>query len=361
MTDLLARAEQNPASLTRADLVRLLSVADGAPFAALEAAARRVREAHTGKAVYLRGLIEMGNRCTKDCRYCGLRRSNRALHRYTIPEADCLRMARWARDHSYGSIVLQSGELESEENTARIERILRALRAEDGEQLGITLSLGEQTPEVYRRWREAGADRYLLRIETSDPRLYAALHPADHSFTRRLDCLRALRALGYQVGTGVMIGLPGQTREQLADDLLFFRREGVDMIGMGPWLPHRAAPLGQGTELTPTFCARQLGLGLRMIAAARLLLPTCNIAAATALQALQDDGRERGLRAGANVVMPNITDRLYRADYQLYENKPCIGEDPLKCRGCLEARIRLAGCTVAWHTPGTPKHYQEAQ
>lgn len=354
---LLDRAQATPGQLTRADLVTLLSLPEGDEVQALYAAAQAVRKRISGKKVYLRGLIEMGNICAKDCYYCGIRKSNTAAHRYSIGLDDVVRMAQWAQLQGYGSIVLQSGELEGEQHTALIEDILKAIRALPGPRLGITLSLGEQTPEVFQRWKTAGADRYLLRIETSDPTFYAKLHPADHSWKRRLGCLRTLRDLRYQVGTGVMIGLPGQTLEQMAEDILFFQREDIDMIGMGPWLPHKQAPLGQGTEMTEAFRARQLGLGLRMIACTRLQLHTTNIAAATALQAIVDDGREQGLLAGANVVMPNVTDAAFRPDYQLYDNKPCVGEDPLCCKGCLETRIRLTGGEIAWNDPGTPPHY----
>ena len=227
--------------------------------------------------------------------------------------------------------------------------------------LGVTLSLGEQTGETYARWKAAGAHRYLLRIETSSPALYAKLHPADHSWTARRDCLRALKRLGYCTGSGVMCALPGQTVRDLAGDIAFFAEEDLDMIGMGPYIPHPDTPMGAGAgAMSKEDKARRLELGLRMIAATRLALGGVNIAAATALQALDPDGREKGLLAGANVVMPNITAREYRAAYTLYEGKPCLGEDAVQCRGCIERRIASIGETVARGERADPPHFLAA-
>lgn len=351
--DLLSRAAAAPLALSHEELVRILSPADEAERAALHAAAYGVKLRVSGPRVFLRGLVEIGNVCAKNCFYCGLRRDNAAVHRYVIPEADVVRMARWAFERRYGSVVLQSGEIEGAAHAESIARIVRAIRAFGGEDFAIVLSLGEQTEEVYRLWREAGAVRYLLRIETSSPSLYATLHPADHSWTRRRDCLRALGRLGYQVGSGVMIGLPGQTADDLAADIEFFRDENIHMIGMGPFLPHSQTPLG----VVCVDPARQLALGLDMVAATRLFLHDRNLAATTVLQSLAPDGRERALKAGANVVMPNVTDTAYRRDYRLYENKPCLEETSDQCRGCLERRIASIGEKIAWGEPGTSPHY----
>ena len=350
---LLARAAERPLALSHGEIVRLLSPEGEAERAALHAAAYAVKLRVSGPRVFLRGLVEIGNVCAKNCYYCGLRRDNAAVHRYQIPEEDVVRMARWALDRRYGSVVLQSGEIEGEAHAEQIARIVRAIRAFGDPTFAVVLSLGEQTEEVYRLWREAGAARYLLRIETSNPALYATLHPADHSWTRRRDCLRALGRLGYQVGSGVMIGLPGQTVDDRASDIEFFRDERIDMIGMGPFLPHSQTPLGS----VAVDNARQLALGLDMVAVARLFLHDCNLAATTVLQSLAPDGRERALKAGANVVMPNVTDTSYRRDYRLYENKPCLDETSDQCRGCLSRRIASIGETIAWGEPGTSPHY----
>ena len=211
-------------------------------------------------------------------------------------------------------------------------------------ELGITLSCGEQSNETYRRWFESGAHRYLLRIESSTPELYAKIHPQNelHSFDKRLKSLQLLKEIGYQVGTGVMIGLPFQTMENLADDLLFLKQIDVDMVGMGPYIEHEDNPLYEFRHLLKTKQER-FDLALKMVAALRLLMPDINIAAATALQAIDPAGREKALAIGANVIMPNLTPCDFRKEYQLYEDKPCLDEDAELCKNCLEARIELAG------------------
>ncbi len=353
LADLLAAAVERPYALGHGDLARLVALEAPEERRALYEAAYRVKLRQTGPRVFLRGLLEIGNVCAKNCLYCGLRRDNPHPRRYQIPEDDIVRMARWAFDQRFGSVVLQSGEIESDAHTESIGRVVRRIRAFGGDSFAIVLSLGEQTEEVYRLWKEAGAARYLLRIETSRPALYARLHPADHRWSRRRDCLLTLKRLGYQLGTGVMIGLPGQTPDDLAADLEFFRDIDADMLGMGPFLPHSQTPLGTAV-VDPR---RQLELGLNMVAAARLYLHDRNLAATTVLQSLAPDGREQALRAGANVLMPNVTDRAYRRHYLLYENKPCTDEAADECRLCLLGRVASVGETIAWGDPGTPPHF----
>lgn len=352
LEQILARAAARSRNLSLDDLVRLVSLEDPDERRAVYRAAYAQKCRVSGRLVSMRGLVEIGNVCAKDCLYCGIRRSNAALERYRLSREDVLRMARIDAEAGYASIVLQGGEVESEENTAFIEACLRDM-APLG--LGVTLSLGEQTEAVYRRWREAGASRYLLRIETSSPALYARLHPADHSWARRAECLAALRRCGYQVGTGVMCALPGQTMEDLARDLVFFGERDVDMIGMGPYIPHPDTPLAAAPQ--PWDAAGRLRLGLNMIAAARLYLHDVNIAATTALQALAPDGREQGVLAGANVMMPNVTDVAYRRRYQLYAGKPCLDENAQQCRGCLERRLASIGERVNYGARGDSPHY----
>ncbi len=351
---LLAKAQERPGVLAHEELRTLLALED---TEVLFEAAYRLKCRLVGKNVALRGIVEMGNVCAKDCYYCGIRRGNANVRRYQLSEDDVVRMARLCYDMAYGSVVLQSGEIESEAHTEFIERIILRIKEFCGDSFGITLSLGEQSEEAYRRWLEAGAHRYLLRIETSSPALYARLHPADHSYGRRLKCLRVLKRLGYQTGSGVMIGLPGQTLDDLAADVAFFRDMDLDMIGMGPYLPHRDTPLGRDIPLTPEYAARQLKLGLKMIAVTRLYLHDVNIAATTALQALDERGREQGLLAGANVMMPNATDTECRRNYQLYENKPCLDENSRKCRNCLNWRVIAIGEKIAWGVRGDPPHF----
>jgi len=352
----LEKAKTRAKALSAAELERLLSAPGPDERAAIRAAALEVKRRHCGNLVSIRGIVELGNVCAKDCFYCGIRKSNPSLRRYTLAVEDVVRMAKTNRDLGYASIVLQGGEIESEANTRYIEKCLEGIAELD---LGITLSLGEQTEDVYRRWKAAGASRYLLRIETSNPALYATLHPADHSWERRRECLAALRRCGYQVGTGVMCALPGQTPRDLANDIVFYGETDADMIGMGPYIPHPDTPLAKSAP--PLSAEERLETGLDMIAAARLYLHDVNIASTTALQALAPDGRERGILAGANVVMPNVTDTAYRAAYQLYAGKPCLNENASLCRGCLERRIESIGEKINWRQRGDSPHFFNRQ
>lgn len=330
--------------MNRTDIIQILSLTDPQALQELYARAYAVKKQHVGTTVYFRGIIELSNICTKDCLYCGIRRSNRRLTRYLMNTQEILTAADWAHQHRYGSIVLQAGERTDAEYTGLIEELLHEIKRRTHGELGLTLSLGEQTLETYERWYKAGAHRYLLRIETSSKELYRQLHPADHLFEERLACLRFLKDIGYQTGTGVMIGLPGQTLEHLADDILFFKALDVDMIGMGPWIPHTDTPLA-----TDNFSRKaQLELGLKMIAATRLYLQNVNIASTTALQALSPTGRELGLQAGANIIMPNITPVKYRDGYQLYNGKPCLDEESEQCQACLEKRVHSIGETIGY-------------
>lgn len=336
----------------------ILTTVDRDEVEAVRAAAERTLLDHCGDTVRLRGLIEFSNRCVLDCRYCGIRRGNRAVRRYTLPLDDGVACARWCAGKGYGSLVLQSGERRDAAFVRCVEAMIRAIKAAtrsaaqpDG--LGITLCVGEQTEETYARWFAAGAHRYLLRIETSSPELFAALHPPEQRHETRLACLRTLRAIGYQVGTGVMIGLPGQTVEHLIDDLLFFRDMDVDMLGMGPYIPHAQAVLPGAIPAAE----ERLRLGLRMIAAARLLLRDVNIAATTALQAMADDGREQGLRFGANVIMPQVTPPRVRRMYTLYDGKPCLDESAGQCAECLDARIASVGRRTLRDQWGDSAHF----
>ncbi len=317
--------------------------------------AYRVKLEQVGKLVYFRGIIEFSNICAKNCYYCGIRRDNTAVKRFSMTEDEVLDCAKLAHDYRYGSIVLQAGERNDPDFVNFVEKIVRGIKQISNDGLGITLSLGEQSPETYRCWFEAGAHRYLIRIETSNRNLYQSLHPQGHNFDRRLACITQLKKIGYQVGTGVMIGLPGQTEEDLAGDILFFQELDVDMIGMGPYIVHHDTPMaGKSPEFNP---ARQLRLGLNMIAATRLALKDVNIAATTALQALDPRGRELGLQAGANIIMPNITHTRYRSSYQLYDNKPCLDENARLCRACLTHRITGIGEDIGYNKWGDSPHF----
>ena len=311
----LERALVAPKNLTFDELAQMLASADEGLWREIFAAAREVK-AKCGKTEVLpRGLIETSNICAKDCLYCGIRKGNAKVPRYLMPEEEVGACVDEARRRGYPAVAFQAGEIESEANIAYYERILAKCRG-----LEVTLSLGEQTEEVYRRWKEAGAMRYLIRIETSNRELYAKIHPAECSFERRLGCIRTLKRLGYVTGSGVMIGLPGQTIEDLARDVVFYGDEELDMVGMGPFIPTPGTPLASagprgrgpyGVELT-----------CRMIALTRIYLHGVNIVAATALEALDPEGgRNRGIEAGANVVMPVLTPEKYRKGYDLYLGK----------------------------------------
>ena len=300
------------------ELAEMLASEDEGLWREIFAAAREVK-AKCGKTETLvRGLVETSNVCAKDCLYCGIRKGNAKVPRYLIPEDEVEKCIDEARRRGYPAVAFQAGEIESEANTAYYERLLEKCRG-----LEVTLSLGEQTEEVYRRWKDAGAMRYLIRIETSNRELYAKIHPAECSFERRLGCIRTLKRLGYVTGSGVMIGIPGQTVEDLARDIVFYGEEGLDMVGMGPYVPAPGTPMGD------LDCNRRqstaVELGLRMIALTRLYLHGVNIVAATALEALDPEGgRNRGIAAGANVVMPVLTPERYRKRYDLYPGKTVV-------------------------------------
>lgn len=353
MTSIEKIAEKS--RFTRDDIIRLLD-AEGPDRTRLFNKALEVKLREVGRKVYFRGLVELSNVCSKDCYYCGIRKSNSKVKRYSLSDEQVLEAARFAFRNNYGSMVLQAGEVATPAFTLRIERLLKEIKALSRGKLGITLSLGEQSGEVYERWFEAGAHRYLLRIETSNEKLYKRLHPDDHLFETRTKCLEMLKTIGYQTGTGVMIGLPFQTTGQMADDLLFMQQFNIDMVGMGPYLEHAGTPLYEfRDQLLPV--EDRFDLSLKMIAILRLMMKDINIAAATALQAIDPMGREKAVKVGANVIMPNITPGLYRNEYALYENKPCVDEEPEQCAGCLDARVALADSDIGYGEWGDSKHW----
>jgi len=348
-------------SLDKEDICYLLQT-KGDELKALLKHSAEVKRKTVGDKVYLRGLIELSNICAKNCYYCGIRKDNTKVDRYSLTDEEVLEAARFAYESRYGSVVMQSGELQSEGFAARVERLLKKIKELSNNTLGITLSCGEQTEDVYRRWFDAGAHRYLLRIETSSPDLYSKLHPNDplHDFEKRLECLNLLRKTGYQVGTGVMIGLPFQTVEHLADDLLFMKRIDIDMCGMGPYIEHNETPLIEYAQgLLPL--EQRLELSLKMIAVLRIMMPTINMASTTALQAIDKVGREKAIKIGANIIMPNITPGFYRDSYALYENKPCTDESAEDCKNCIDIRVKMAGSEVVYGEWGDSLHFKEAK
>ncbi len=344
-------------NLTKADIIDLLS-AEGDERNLLFATAAEVKEKFVGKKVFYRGLIEYSNLCGKNCLYCGIRAGNKKAKRYEVTEQEVLDAASYAWENKFGSIVIQAGERSGKEYVSRIEGLLREIKRMSNGELGITLSLGEQSEETYRRWFDAGAHRYLLRIEVSNPELYPKYHPDNkkHDYHRRLEALYLLRKVGYQVGSGVMIGLPFQTTEDLADDLLFFQQHDIDMVGMGPYIEHEDTPMYQFKDLLMTRVER-FNLSLKMVAVLRILMKDINIAATTAMQAIDPMGREKSIKVGANIIMPNLTPTQYRDDYKLYEDKPCTDEDAEECKRCLEARIHMAGGEIGYGEWGDSKHF----
>jgi biotin synthase len=346
-------------NLTGDTIAKLLELKDTGKLSLFEKAAQVKRDI-VGDVVYFRGLIEFSNICAKNCFYCGIRKDNTNFRRYNLDDSDIVEAATFAHKNKFASLVLQSGELQSEVFTIRIAKLLDKIHAATNGELRITLSCGEQSKETYQIWHDAGAHRYLLRIESSNPELYKKLHPNDenHRFEKRMESLFSLRDTGYQVGTGVMIGLPFQTFEDLANDLLFMKNFAIDMVGMGPYIEHTDTPLYQyKNDLLPL--KERFQLALKMIAVLRILMPKINIAAATALQAIDKLGREKALKVGANVIMPNITPGKHRDDYLLYQNKPCTDDSADDCKNCLEARVALAGNTIGYGSWGDSLYYRE--
>jgi len=316
-------------------------------------AADRCRRDSVGPHVYLRGLIEFTNECQRNCYYCGIRKSNRSIKRYRLGNAAIIALAMSALDAGYSSLALQSGENADPKNINEVVQFVQDIKAHSlardnsGQGLGITLSIGELSFDQYQALWEAGAHRYLLRIEASDPELFKSIQPPSQSYVKRLQCLDDLKTIGYQVGTGVMVGLPGQSIENLVHDLQFFVERDIDMLGMGPYIPHPATPLYK--QPAPDF--DPFTMTLKIIALSRLLMPDINIVCSTALQTINPRGLELGLKAGANVVMPVLTPEANRGNYSLYANKNYSQPQEL-----LE-RIRGFGFEVGVWTWGDSKHY----
>lgn len=340
---------------TEKQLVELLN-SEGKELSDLFSEALRVKLKNVGNKVYFRGLIEFSNVCSKNCFYCGIRNNNSLVTRYNLSDELILKAADFAYRNNYGSLVLQAGEISNNAFTKRISSLLKSIKKLSKGELGITLSLGEQTEDIYKRWFDDGAHRYLLRIETSSAELYAKIHPADHSFDKRLNCLYKLKNIGYQTGTGVMVGLPLQTVENLAADLIFMQQFDIDMVGMGPYIEHNQTPLINYSHLLWPI-SKRFEMTLKMIAILRLMMKDINIAASTALQAIDSLGREKAVKVGANIIMPNITPGQYRNNYALYQNKPCVDEEPEECMGCLDARLALADSEIAYGQWGDSKHF----
>ena len=301
---------------------------------ALFSAALEQRRIYYGNRVFFRGLIEFSNYCKNDCLYCGIRRSNRNAQRYRLSQEEILECCEDGYRLGFRTFVLQSGE-DPYYSDDRMCGIIARIKDRYPE-CALTLSLGEKTEGSYRRYFNAGADRYLLRHESANEPHYTRLHPGDMSLAHRKQCLYTLKEIGFQVGAGFMVESPYQTFGDLASDLVFLRDLQPNMIGIGPFIPHKDTVFAG--EKTPT-----IELTLIMLALIRLMLPKVLLPSTTALGTVNPRGREMGLKAGANVVMPNLSPVKHRKDYSLYDNKICTGEEAAECLGCLSGRIRSAG------------------
>ncbi len=312
---------------TKEDIISMLSADDAESMEKLRIAAHNVLIKYSGHSINLRGLVEFSNYCTCDCNYCGIRKSNTHIKRYKLSRDEVVEMAKLAVKKGFGSFVLQSGDRSDPEFINYTIDLLKAVKEVSKsellpEGLGITLCIGEQTLDIYKRIFEAGAHRYLLRIETTNRKLFSQIHPDYQDFDSRMKCLEYLDQAGYQVGTGVMIGLPGQTIEDLANDILFFKSRDIDMIGMGPYIVQNDTPMARFRNEWEKQKYSIYQLSLRMIAATRLVLKDVNIASTTALETIHPSGKKNGLAYGGNVIMPLLTPESIRKEYNLYDQKP---------------------------------------
>jgi len=296
--------------------------------------ARGISKEYFNNGIYTRGLIEFTNYCKNDCYYCGIRRSNTKVDRYRLSQEDILACCDNGYTLGFRTFVLQGGE-DLSYSDDDIAKMVYAIKSRHPD-CAVTLSIGEKSYEAYLKYFQAGADRYLLRHETANPEHYSKLHPRSLRAENRQECLWNLKEVGYQVGTGFMVGSPYQTAENLAEDLLFIKKLNPEMVGIGPFIPHHDTPFADKNAGT-------LELTLFLIGILRLMLPNALIPATTALGTIDANGREKGILAGANVVMPNLSPVRVRKKYTLYDNKICTGEEAAECRGCLQNRMRKIG------------------
>ena len=299
--------------------------------------ARAVADSVYGKDIYIRGIVEFSNICKNNCYYCGIRAGNEKLDRYRLTEEDILECCRAGYSYGFRTFVLQSGE-DLHYSTEQMCRIISEIKSEFPE-CAVTLSIGEKTFEEYKAYKEAGADRYLLRHETANKAHYEKLHPEEMSWDNRMRCLSDLKKLGYQTGCGIMIGSPFQTVDCLVDDMIFMSEFSPEMIGLGPFLPHSDTPFKDEPK-------GSYDMTLYLISLCRLMLPRVLLPATTALGTICPRGREEGVLAGANVIMPNLSPVSVRNKYMLYDNKICTGDSSGECRGCIERRMESIGYNV---------------
>ena len=332
-------------ALTAGEFAALIEGRTPALAKELARRASQVRRQWFGDQVYIRGLIEFTNHCKNDCYYCGIRRSNANVSRYRLTEEDILSCCRRGYAMGFRTFVLQGGE----DGWWKDERLCALVSSIKGEHpdCAVTLSVGERSRESYQRLFDAGADRYLLRHETASNRHYRTLHPPELSPMRRKQCLRALKDIGYQVGCGFMVGSPGQTSRHLGEDLFFIQQFRPHMVGIGPFIPQHDTPFAGEPAGT-------LELTLYLLSILRLMIPPLLLPATTALGTIHPKGRELGILAGANVVMPNLSPEEVRGSYALYDNKLCTGDEAAEHLRLLKARLASIGCTAAVHRGDFP-------
>lgn len=324
-------------NLEKEEFIYLLDHYDKETSEYLFSLARNNSERYFDKEIYIRGLIEFTNYCKNDCYYCGIRRGNKNASRYRLTKEEIMSCCKTGHDLGFRTFVLQGGE-DPAFTDEIMEDIIKTIR-EDYPDCAITLSIGEKTYEQYLKFFKAGADRYLLRHETANEKHYSMLHPESLSLENRKECLRNLKKIGYQVGTGFMVGSPYQTSAHLAEDLQFIKELSPQMVGIGPFIPHKETPFAD-------FPAGSIDLTLFLIGLLRLMLPNALLPSTTALGTLDPKGREKGILSGSNVLMPNLSPVGVRKKYELYNNKICTGEEAAECNVCLRKRVSSIGYEI---------------
>ena len=355
-TDSIKTTSEKRVSLTKdctkEELIACLQERDSLKIDELIQSAYKIKVENIGKKVYLRGVIELSNICTKNCYFCGIRQLNSNIDRFELTENQVIEASKIAWESGYGSIILKAGERCSKRYQNKVTRLIKAIKEISGGMLGITLSLGEQQKEIYQEWYQAGAHRYILRIESSNPDLYARIHPKNHhhSWDRRVQSIMDLKEIGFQTGSGVMIGMPYQTTSDLADDLIFMKDIGLHMVGMGPYLRHPDTPMSKLITENQT-----LDLSLKMVALLRHMMPKINIAATTSMQLIDPFGRERAVLAGANIIMPNITPSGMKSSHQNFENLSRVKDYAGESKLMIENSLARMGIEIGWNEWGDSK------
>ena len=355
-TDSIKTTSEKRVSLTKdctkEELIACLQERDSLKIDELIQSAYKIKAENIGKKVYLRGVIELSNICTKNCYFCGIRQLNSNIDRFELTENQVIEASKIAWESGYGSIILKAGERCSKRYQNKVTRLIKAIKEISGGMLGITLSLGEQQKEIYQEWYQAGAHRYILRIESSNPDLYARIHPKNHhhSWDRRVQSIMDLKEIGFQTGSGVMIGMPYQTTSDLADDLIFMKDIGLHMVGMGPYLRHPDTPMNKLITENQT-----LDLSLKMVALLRHMMPKINIAATTSMQLIDPFGRERAVLAGANIIMPNITPSGMKSSHQNFENLSRVKDYAGESKLMIENSLARMGIEIGWNEWGDSK------